>query len=84
MGIGGALPGCKPTGGVGVGVGLATRKSETIEKLGEACSYREKLSQLARRNFDRSTSEISPCSENNMKSYIAFMRRKVFTCTERG
>jgi hypothetical protein len=34
-----------------------------------ACSYGQKLSRLARKLFDKFTSEISPCHENNMKSY---------------
>ena len=38
-----------------------------------ACSYGQKLSRLARKLFDKFTSEISPCYENNMKSYIAFI-----------
>jgi hypothetical protein len=32
--------------------------------------YGQKLSRLARKLFDKFTSEISPCYENNMKSYI--------------
>jgi hypothetical protein len=38
-----------------------------------ACSYGQKLSRLARKLFDKFTSEILPCYENNMKSYIAFI-----------
>ena len=38
-----------------------------------ACSYGQKLSRLARKLFDKFTSEISPCYENNMKNYIAFI-----------
>jgi hypothetical protein len=34
-----------------------------------ACSYGQKLSRLARKPFDKFTSAISPCYENNMKSY---------------
>ena len=43
-----------------------------IHKL-RVCSYGQKLSRLARKLFDKFTSEISPCYENNMKSYIAFI-----------
>jgi hypothetical protein len=39
----------------------------------KACSFVEKLSRLARKHFDKFTSEISPCYENNMKSYTAFI-----------
>ena len=51
----------------------------SVQMLGEitrvlrACSYGQKLSRLARKLFDKFTSEISPCYENNMKSYIAFI-----------
>jgi hypothetical protein len=38
-----------------------------------ACSYGQKLSRLARKLFDKFTSEISPFYENNIKSYIAFI-----------
>jgi hypothetical protein len=38
-----------------------------------ACSYGQKLSRLARKLFDKFTSEISPCYENNMKSYIVIV-----------
>jgi hypothetical protein len=38
-----------------------------------ACSYGQKLSRLARKLFDKFTSEISPCHENNMKSYTEFI-----------
>jgi hypothetical protein len=38
-----------------------------------ACSYGQKLSRLAGKHFDKFTSEISPCYENNMKSYTAFI-----------
>ena len=38
----------------------------------------ETLSWLARKHFDKFTSEISPSNVNSMKSYLTFMRRKVF------
>ena len=38
-----------------------------------ACSHGQKLSRLARKLFDKFTSEISPCHENNMKSYTEFI-----------
>ena len=38
-----------------------------------ACSYGKKLSRLARKHFDKLTSEISPSYENSMKSYHAFI-----------
>ena len=42
------------------------------------CSYGQKLSRLARKHFEEFTSEISPCYENNMKSYIVFIWDKTF------
>ena len=48
-----------------------------------ACLYGEKLSRLARKHFDKFTSEILPCYENDMKKlHCVHMRRKVFPCTE--
>jgi hypothetical protein len=44
-----------------------------------ACSYWQKLSRLARKLFDKFTSEISPWYENNMKSYTAFIWDKKFS-----
>ena len=38
-----------------------------------ACSYGQKLSRLARKHFDKFTSEISPSYENSTKSYLAFI-----------
>ena len=38
-----------------------------------ACSYGKKFSRLARKHFDKFTSEISPSYENSMKSYLAFI-----------
>ena len=38
-----------------------------------ACSYGQKFSRLARKHFDKFTSEISPSYENSMKSYLAFI-----------
>ena len=43
-----------------------------------------KLFRLARKHFDKFTSEISPSYENSLKSSVPFMvhmRRKVFSCT---
>ena len=40
--------------------------------------YGQKLSRLARKHFEEFTSEISPCYENNMKSYIVFIWDKTF------
>jgi hypothetical protein len=51
---------------------LGTRLGSILANL-RACSYGQKLSRLARKLFDKFTSEISPCYENNMKSYIAFI-----------
>ena len=42
------------------------------------CSYGQKSSRLARKHFEEFTSEISPCYENNMKSYIVFIWGKTF------
>ena len=42
------------------------------------CSYGQKLPRFARKHFDEFTSEISPCYENNMKSYIVFIWDKTF------
>ena len=42
-------------------------------KLLRACSYGPKFSRLARKHFDKFTSEISPSYENSMKSYLAFI-----------
>ena len=42
------------------------------------CSYGQKLSRLARKHFEEFTSEISPCYENNMKSYIVFIWNRTF------
>ena len=36
------------------------------------------VSVLARKHFEEFTSEISPCYENNMKSYIVFIWDKTF------
>jgi hypothetical protein len=49
-----------------------------------ACSYGQKLSRLARKLFDKFTSEISPCYENNMKSYIAFIWDEKFSRVPRS
>jgi hypothetical protein len=49
-----------------------------------ACSYWQKLSRLARKLFDKFTSEISPCYENNMKSYIAFIWDEKFSRVPRS
>ena len=49
-----------------------------------ACSYGQKLSRLARKHFDKFTSEISPCYENNMKSYIAFISDEKFSRVPRS
>jgi hypothetical protein len=49
-----------------------------------ACSYGQKLSRLARKLFDKLTSEISPCYENNMKSYIAFIWDEKFSGVPRS
>ena len=38
-----------------------------------ACSYGKKFSRLARKHFDKFTSEISSSYENSMKSYLAFI-----------
>ena len=50
-----------------------TKQREDFDQLLRACSYGQKLSRLARKLFDKFTSEISPCYENNIKSYIAFI-----------
>ena len=42
------------------------------------CSYEQKFSRLARKHFEVFTSEISPCYENNMESYIVFIWNKTF------
>jgi hypothetical protein len=49
-----------------------------------ACSYGQKLSRLARKLFDKFTSEISPCYENNKKSYIAFIWDEKFSRVPRS
>ena len=46
---------------------------KTLRKRIGDCSYGEKLSRLARKYFDMFTGENSPCYENNMKSYTAFI-----------
>ena len=43
-----------------------------VHKL-RACSYGKKFSRLARKHFDKFSSEISPSYENSMKSYLAFI-----------
>ena len=54
-------------------------------KLLRPCSYEQKLSRLARKHFEESTSEISPCYENNIKSYIVLSHSyetKLFPSTD--
>jgi hypothetical protein len=52
------------------------KNNSILEKyfnLRASTSYGQKLSWLARKLFDKFTSEISPWYENNMKSYTAFI-----------
>ena len=49
-----------------------------------ACSYGKKLSRLARKHFDKLTSEISPSCENSMKIYLAFIRDEKFSHVARS
>ena len=49
-----------------------------------ACSYGQKFSRLARKHFDKFTSEISPSYENRMKSYLAFIRDEKFSRVPRS
>jgi hypothetical protein len=44
----------------------------------------EREDHIARKLFDKFTSEISPCYENNMKSYIAFILDEKFSCVPRS
>ena len=43
-----------------------------------ACSYGKKFSRLARKHFDKFTSEISPSYENSMKSTLRSYETKSF------
>ena len=52
---------------------LSKQKSFLAVTILRACSYGQKFSRLARKHFDKFTSEISPSYENSMKSYLTFI-----------